>query len=34
MKFSGSPRRFGENRARVVSGRSMSAKPRMSFVEK
>lgn len=33
-KFSGSPSMLGENRARVISGRSMSMKPRMSFVEK
>lgn len=31
VKFSGSPSRFGENKARVVSGRSMSMKPRISF---
>lgn len=33
VKFSGSPSKLGENKARVVSGRSMSANPRMSFVE-
>ena len=33
VKFSGSPSKLGENRARVVSGRSMSANPRVSFVE-
>ena len=34
VKFSGSPSRLGENRARVVSGRSVSVNPRMSFREK
>lgn len=34
VKFSGSPRRFGENRARDVRGKIMSANPRMSFSEK
>lgn len=34
VKFSGSPRRLGENRARVIRGRSISMKPRMSFREK
>ena len=34
VKFSGSPRRFGENRARVVSGVIMKINPRMSFIEK
>lgn len=33
-KFSGSPNRFGENRAIVVRRRSRSVKPRMSFSEK
>lgn len=33
VKFSGSPNRLGENRARVVSGRSRSINPRISFVE-
>lgn len=31
VKFSGSPRRFGENRARETSSEIISAKPRMSF---
>lgn len=31
VKFSGSPSRFGENRARVVRGRSMSTNPSTSF---
>lgn len=34
VKFSGSPKRLGENRARVVSGSSISMKPRISFMEK
>ena len=34
VKFSGSPKRFGENRAIVVRRRSRSVKPRMSFREK
>lgn len=34
VKFSGSPSRLGENRARVVSGRNMIMNPRMSFSEK
>ena len=34
VKFSGSPSRLGENRAKVVSGSSISMKPRMSFREK
>lgn len=34
VKFSGSPRRLGENRARVIRGRSIIMKPRMSFREK
>ena len=34
VKFSGSPSRFGENRARVISGRSMRINPRISFSEK
>lgn len=33
VKFSGSPRRLGENRARVTRRMSISAKPRISFVE-
>lgn len=33
VKFSGSPRRFGENRAMETSRMSISANPRMSFVE-
>lgn len=31
VKFSGSPRRLGENRAMVVSGSSMSVNPSTSF---
>lgn len=31
VKFSGSPRRLGENRAMVVSGSSMSINPSVSF---
>lgn len=31
MKFSGSPNKLGENRARVVRGRNMSMNPRTSF---
>lgn len=34
VKFSGSPKRLGENRARVRSGVSMMINPRRSFVEK
>lgn len=34
VKFSGSPSRLGENRARVISGRSMNMSPRISFSEK
>lgn len=34
VKFSGSPRRLGENKASIVSGRNMSVKPRISFREK
>ena len=34
VKFSGSPSILGENRARVISGRSMSTNPRISFSEK
>lgn len=34
VKFSGSPSRLGENRAKVVSGSSIRMKPRMSFREK
>lgn len=34
VKFSGSPSRFGEKRARVVRGRIRSANPRVSFMEK
>lgn len=33
VKFSGSPRRLGENRARETSRVSSSANPKMSFVE-
>lgn len=33
VKFSGSPKRLGENRARETRMMSISAKPRMSFVE-
>lgn len=33
VKFSGSPRRFGENSAKVVSEISISANPRMSLME-
>lgn len=33
VKFSGSPSRFGENRANEISGMSIRTKPRMSFVE-
>lgn len=33
VKFSGSPRRFGENRANVKNGVSMRVKPRMSLRE-
>lgn len=34
MKFSGSPRRFGENRASAMRGVSMRTNPRMSLKEK
>lgn len=34
VKFSGSPRRLGENSARVVSGSNISRKPKASFREK
>lgn len=34
MKFSGSPRRLGEKKARVRSGINMRASPRASFREK
>ena len=34
MKLSGSPRRFGENRANEVSAISRAAKPRRSLYEK
>lgn len=34
VKLSGSPRRFGENKDRVVSKISRAAKPRMSLYEK
>lgn len=34
VKFSGSPKRFGENRASVVSANSKRMKPKMSFREK
>lgn len=33
VKFSGSPRRFGENRARVTNGTSISANPSRSLME-
>lgn len=33
VKFSGSPRRFGENRASVRNGVNISARPRMSLKE-
>lgn len=33
VKFSGSPSRFGENRARATSDASIRAKPRMSLIE-
>lgn len=33
VKFSGSPRRFGENSARAASEISISANPRMSLME-
>lgn len=33
VKFSGSPSRFGENRAMVASRMSIRAKPRMSLME-
>lgn len=34
VKFSGSPRRLGENRAKLERGRSIRMKPRMSLREK
>lgn len=34
VKFSGSPRRFGEKKARIRRGINMSVNPRMSFREK
>lgn len=34
VKFSGSPKRFGENMASAVSGTSIIIKPRMSLIEK
>lgn len=34
MKFSGSPSRLGENRARVSRSRNMIVNPRMSLSEK
>lgn len=34
VKFSGSPRRLGENMARVSSGRNMRINPSISFSEK
>lgn len=34
VKFSGSPSKFGENRARVMSGSNMNMNPRISFKEK
>lgn len=33
VKFSGSPRRLGENRAREVSGIIISANPKISLME-
>lgn len=33
VKFSGSPRRFGENRARAMNGISISANPSRSLME-
>lgn len=33
VKFSGSPSKLGENRARAASGRSRRINPRISFVE-
>ena len=33
VKFSGSPSRFGVNRARAIRGRYMSMNPRRSFRE-
>lgn len=34
VKFSGSPSRFGVNRARVIRGKYMRVNPRRSFREK
>lgn len=34
VKFSGSPKRLGENSARATRGRSMNMNPRISFTEK
>lgn len=34
VKFSGSPKRFGENRASAMRGVSMRINPRMSLKEK
>ena len=34
VKFSGSPRRLGENRASAIKGESIRANPRISFNEK
>lgn len=34
VKFSGSPRRFGENRASAIRGASMRINPRISLKEK
>lgn len=34
VKFSGSPRRLGENIARDMRGRNIAMKPRISFEEK
>lgn len=34
VKFSGSPKRLGENMAKVIRGMNISMKPRMSFREK
>lgn len=33
VKFSGSPKKFGENRARVRNGVSISVSPRISLIE-
>jgi len=34
VKFSGSPNRLGENKARIVSGRNSSVNPKVSLAEK